>query len=68
MGKIRVMDLLRNLQYVRDGGTPAAILALVQMGYATFPPAQLTKAGTILLHKLTGEDEEKARTPGEPTS
>ncbi|MGO4522970.1 hypothetical protein AB4076_20305 [Dyella sp. 2RAF44] len=58
------MYLLRDLQYIRDGGTPATILALVRMGYATFPPTRLTEAGVALLLKLS--DEAQVRTPDEP--
>lgn len=63
-GQNASMNLVRDLQYVSDGATPASIRALVEMGYATFPPAQLTEAGASLPHKLTEED--RVQTPEEP--
>lgn len=51
------MNLIRDLQYVGNGEAPATILALVRMGYATYPPARLTLQGVALLHKLTDADE-----------
>lgn len=50
------MNLMRDLRDVSEGKTPTSILALVQMGYATFPPPQLTEHGAALLRELTHEE------------
>lgn len=46
------MNLKDDLEEVRAGRPPTSILALVQMGYATFPPAQLTEHGLRVLQEL----------------
>jgi hypothetical protein len=46
---------LRDLQDVAEGKTPVSILALIQLGYATFPPPSLTDKGAALLEQLQQE-------------
>jgi len=42
----------KDLELVASGVPPSNILALVQLGYATFPPPMLTEAGKELLDEL----------------
>lgn len=50
------MVVREDLEAVADGICPSNILALVQLGYATFPPPGLTEAGRELLDELRADD------------
>lgn len=51
------MIYLRDLQDVAEGKTPASILALIQLGYVTFPPPALTEKGVAKLRRLQREED-----------
>lgn len=40
---------IQDLAIVEKGGVPPSILALVQLGYASYPPPQLTDEGRAML-------------------
>jgi hypothetical protein len=46
-----------DLELVADGDRPSNILALVQLGYATYPPPRLTDAGRELLDELRSDSD-----------
>jgi len=50
------MVVREDLEAVADGIRPSNILALVQLGYAAFPPPRLTEAGWELLDELRADD------------